>query len=295
MGMTIECPYCFQSHIAQSDHRTLIRKGSFYRRSDGQHIARYWCKRCRNGFSSATSQMNYGQRKRQFNERVRRVLCAKVSQREAARVLGLDRKTIARKLAWLGIRERRRLERDGRKLGPAMNVQFDDLETFLHTKCKPVSVTMFVEARTRRIIDWEVAQMPAKGHLAHKSLKRYGVRNDHRGSARKRLFTRMETKISPTAKITSDSNPHYLPDVRRHFPTADYRTIIGGRSSSTGQGELKKQGFDPIFSLNHTYAMLRDHLGGLVRKTWGSHRCLRRLDLMLAVYAVEHNSRLSTA
>jgi len=38
---------------------------------------------------------------------------------------------------------------------------------------------------------------------------------------------------------------------------ATHRTVKGRRGSIAGQGELKKIGFDPLFSLNHTCAMLR--------------------------------------
>ena len=177
----------------------------------------------------------------------------------------------------------------------ALRIQFDDLETFVHTKCKPVSVTLAVEEKTRRILDFEVSQMPAKGRLAKRALKLYGPREDHRPEARDLLFKRLTKLVEPLAKITSDSNPHYPSVVRKYFPRAEYKTVLGGRSAVSGQGELKKVGFDPIFSLNHTFAMLRDHISGLVRKTWGGHKSIRHLELAIAIYATEHNHRLSTA
>ena len=293
--MKLHCPYCHNPRTLLSDNRTVVRRGVFYRKSDGQHVARFWCKRCKNGFSAATLNLNYGQKKRQFNDRIRRILAAKVSQREAARFLGVNRKTIARKLLILGPREKEKMVKRNKQVALATDVQFDDLETFVHTKCKPVSVTLAVEARTRRILDFEVSQMPAKGRLAKTALKKYGARADHRGIARRKLFSRLQKLVSADAVFTSDSNPHYPATVKRYFPRAEHKTVLGGRSAVTGQGELKKLGHDPIFSLNHTCAMFRDHVGGLVRKTWGSHRCIKRLEMALSLYANEHNRRLSTA
>ncbi len=57
-------------------------------------------------------------------------------------------------------------------------------------------------------------------------------------------------------------------------------------------GELKKVGFDPIFSLNHTYAMFRAHLSRLIRKTWNTTKKPDRLADHLAIYALIHNQRL---
>ena len=63
---------------------------------------------------------------------------------------------------------------------PAAEVEFDDLETFEHTKCKPLSVTLMVEYKTRRILGFEVSQMPAKGRIAHIARKKYGPRAECR-------------------------------------------------------------------------------------------------------------------
>lgn len=56
-----------------------------------------------------------------------------------------------------------------------------------------------------------------------------------------------------------------------------------------GQGELKRIGKDPIFSLNHTFAMLRANINRLVRRTWCTTKRQDRLRLHIALYAVRHN------
>jgi hypothetical protein len=67
--------------------------------------------------------------------------------------------------------------------------QFDDLETIEHTKCRPLSVTIAVEDKTRKILGFEVSQMPAKGHLARYSVKKYGYRKDERQFGIKKLLS----------------------------------------------------------------------------------------------------------
>lgn len=187
------------------------------------------------------------------------------------------------------------LQKFNQNFNPCVEVEFDDLETFEHTKCKPLSVTLMVEYRTRRILGFEVAQMPAKGRLAHIARKKYGPRADHRSQARKKLFQEMQSLVHPLATLRSDSNPYYLGDVKRFFPKARYETILGSRGAITGQGELKKIKWDPIFSLNHTCAMLRAHINRLFRKTWCTTKKKDQLAGHIALYALEHNRRLSTA
>ena len=56
------------------------------------------------------------------------------------------------------------------------SVQIDDLITSEHTKMKPVSVSVAVDKKTRMILALEVSKIPAFGHLAKKSRRKYGYR-----------------------------------------------------------------------------------------------------------------------
>lgn len=96
-------------------------------------------------------------------------------------------------------------------------VEFDDLESFEHTKCKPLSVTLAVESSTRRILGLSVGSMPAKGLLVRKAAK-YGFRKDERKDARRYLFTKIQGLIGEKGLLKSDSNPHYRTDVAEFFP-----------------------------------------------------------------------------
>lgn len=291
--MKLQCPFCKALRVSRDGSRTVHRLGRFYRKSDGQWISRFWCVACGKSFSSATLNHNRWQKKRHLNERVRRLLCAGVSQREAARVLKINPKTVVRKFRLVSKRAHAELRAWNERFAPCVEVEFDDLETFEHTKCKPLSVTLMVEYKTRRILGFQVSQMPAKGHLAAISLRKYGYRQDHRPLARKKLFAEVKPLVAKHAHIRSDSNPHYPPDVRRFFPQARHETVLGGRSAITGQGELKKLKHDPIFSLNHTCAMLRAHINRLFRKTWCTTKRPAELANHIALYALTHNRRLA--
>ena len=267
--------------------------GPALRKSDGRRVPRFRCLGCRKYFSRATFHPAYRQKKRHLNEKILRLLSAAVSEREIARVLGINRKTVQRKLHYLGTRCAEKEAKRLLKLPIALQVEFDELETIEQSKCKPVSVPLMVEFKSRRILGFQVAQMPAKGKLARISKRKYGCRADHRPHARRKLFERMESVVHPEAIIRSDSNPHYPQEIRSHFPKCQHQTVISRRGAVTGQGELKKQKWDPIFSLNHTCAMFRAHVGRLIRRTWNTTKKLASLEAHLMIYQYTHNERLS--
>lgn len=273
----------------QSDRPGRTKHGFFVRSSDQRRIQRYKCIHCGHVFSDATFQLCYRQKKRRLNPRVLENLCSGVSQRRSAKLLKTTRKTIARKLIFLAEHLRKKNFEYLMASPMVENMQFDDLETFEHTKLKPLSVTMAVEKDTRRILAFEVSSMPAKGLLAQKSRKKYGPRPDHRPEAREKLFSKIAPKILPTALIESDQNPHYPESVKKYFPKATHQTSPGGRGAVVGQGELKKLAFDPLFSLNHTFAMLRANINRLFRKTWCTTKVLDRLRDHIELYVYYHN------
>jgi transposase-like protein len=288
--MVSTCPICESNGI----YRYKINRWGFYfRTSDRQKIQRYRCKSCKTTMSPSTFSQWRGQKKRYINKVVQGLLSRGMSINNAAGFLKVNRKTVARKLEALGFyaaSELGRINRDEHE--KCRVIEFDDLETFEHTKCKPIAVTIAVDGPTRRILGVEVSPMPAKGPLAHKSRELYGEREDGRSQARKRLFATLKDLVHEDAVIKSDSHPHYPPDVKRYFPKARHVTYISRKGSLSGQGELKKAKFDPIFSLNHSCAMLRYNLARLVRKTWCTTKRIDRLWLHVMLYALRHNERI---
>lgn len=286
------CPYC-ELKDPGSESR-IIRRGHYRRKSDSRFIQRFKCLDCKRQFSLATSNPAFRQKKRQMNERLKKLICSGVSLRRSAKLLNISRTTVSRKLIFLGERSRLKLAEMNRQKPPAEVVEFDDQETSEHTKCKPLSITLAVESKTRRILGFEVSQMSAKGHLAKIALKKYGRRKDTRSRARQRLFQTLKPLVTVNATFKSDENPYYGPDVRRHFPHSKHETFKGQRGSIVGQGELKKIRFDPLFSLNHTCAMTRANMNRLFRRTWCTTKLQARLADHFAIYAVYHNEMLKT-
>lgn len=276
------CPKCGLVNAKAHPH------GSFYSKHGG-NIARWKCVECGKTFSLATHSLCYKQHRRDMNPEIFRSLTSGVSQNRLAINLKLNRKTIVRKFLFLGALSKKIFQNMNLHLPKVDEMEFDDLESFEHTKCKPLSVTLAVEFPSRRILGFEVSQMPSKGLLAAISRKKYGVRKDHRPLAREKLFTQIKDLLHPNAHIKSDQNPHYAKDIQKHFPGSRHQTFKGRRGCVTGQGELKRGGFDPLFSLNHTCAKLRADLNRLFRRTWCTTKKPKCLELHIAHFALRHN------
>src|SRR5690606_13649897 len=168
---------------------------------------------------------------------------------------------------------------------------FDEMETFEHTKCKPLSIAVAVEEGTRRIICAEVSQMPAKGRLAAIARRKYGYRRDDRAQGLKALCREIRRANPKVARVKSDECPRYPSIVRRYLKGVEHVTYKGLRGCVVGQGELKASGRDPLFALNHSCAMSRDNVKRLSRRTWCTTKRPDRLQSLLDLYIWHHNER----
>jgi hypothetical protein len=210
--------------------------------------------------------------------------------------MGINPKTVARRLRLFSELSQIKHEKylnTHYKNKPLSEIQFDDLETSIHTKCKPVSVTLAVDPKTRKILKFKVSQMPAKGHLAEISRRKYGRRTDERPIGWDEFMRELTPYVESKATWTSDENPHYPFYLKRHHPEAIHKRVKGGRGAITGQAELKKLKFDPLFSLNHTCAMMRANINRLFRKTWCTSKTMQGLTDHLWMYVVYHNTVLT--
>ncbi len=293
--INFDCSEHQSKHLQSANSGRVSKKGTFYRLCDRRYIQRFKCLVCRTQFSKATFDPDYRQHRREINEMLFLFLASGVTQRRSAILLKTDRKTISRKLKILGARAKEDhaewLEERFSE-SPIRHIQFDDLETVEHTKCKPLSVTLAVQNKSREILDFQVKRMPAKGPLSRVARKKYGPRKDERPAGWDQLFRNLKSLLHANALCESDENPHYPQFVRSHLPQARHVRHEGARGAIVGQGELKKLKFDPLFSLNHTCAMLRANVNRLFRKTWSTTKKVECLVDHLWIYVRYHNAVL---
>ncbi|MCB0420596.1 MAG: hypothetical protein KDD61_06355 [Bdellovibrionales bacterium] len=281
--MKRKCPVC---HSHSDLH---VRNGFFYRESGRVRVQRYRCTQCAKEFSDATFQLRYRQRLRRINGLVERELISGSSLRRTALILKINVKTVVRRLRFLAHKARKEQVRRMQLLSDIQEVQFDDMETFEHSKMKPLAITIAVWKNKRWILGCEVSQMPAKGLLAKRARKKYGPRLDDRKKGRERLFKKIQPALGESVVFETDEHPHYGKHLKERFPKSLHVQYKGRRGCVVGQGELKAGGFDPLFSLNHTCAMLRYSISRLVRRTWVTTKRPDRLQDHIDIYVNFHN------
>jgi transposase-like protein len=283
--------YC-DKYQDSTDRRWIAQHGFYRRRCDSKLIQRFRCTSCGKTFSNQTFNLTFRQHKPRVNQMVRKVLCSKMSFRRAAKVLQLNRKTVVRKFKYLAEVARLNQKRRLAKLDGVDLIQLDEMETFEHSKCKPLSVALAVVPGTRIILGARASEMPAKGPLAEFSRKKYGRRRDDR----QREFQNVLRTLLPTTTadvwLVSDKKSVYPNWIRAVLPGSTHFKVKGRRRCIAGYGEMKKIGFDPLFYLNQTAATIRDNLARMLRRTWCGTKKLAYLQDALDFHTDFHNEMM---
>jgi hypothetical protein len=282
--MNPACPRCGAKCSAKFGH--------YVRKDDAQTIQRYRCMACLKCHSSATHTPTYRQKRRRLNRLVEMDIASSTSQRRIAIKHKCDRKTVARKIVFLAEQARIKTAEWMQRQPLFDHVQWDELITFEHTRLKPVSVAVMSSVQHRCIIGFGVAQIPATGVIAKRSREKYGHRANRSGAMRRRVLAEVKDKLTDDVLIESDEHPRYAQEIKQILPNATHVQHRSVRGSLTGQGELKRTGYDPLFSINHTLAMMRDNIKRLARRTWCTTKRKDALNDILAIYMHYHNTVL---
>ncbi|MGZ3788836.1 MAG: hypothetical protein ACXVLQ_09950, partial [Bacteriovorax sp.] len=283
------CPN-LQCHFHQKKDN-IVRDGFYFRKEDSRKIARFKCKYCGKKFSFSTCKLEYRQKKRRVNHKLFLLLASGLSMRRAAKYLNIHRTTVHRKVIYLAKKARQKNNAYLSQLthDPVMHLQFDDLISSIHTKFKPVSISIAVDAKTRFILGAKVASIPAFGHLAELSRRKYGRRKNEHDQKLTELLQSIAPAIYSSARVESDEHYSYAPIVKKVFPHAEYNQLKSEKSCVAGQGELKKVNYDPLFRINHTCAMFRANVNRLIRRTWCTSKKSEMLQNHLDIYICYHN------
>lgn len=269
----------------------IVKDGFYFRRNDSRKIQRLKCSVCSKKFSYSTGTLEFAQKKRRVNFLLLKLFCSKVSQRRAAKIVGVNKNTVARKFDYWANKAELENQKFNEKLAktPAKHIQFDDLITKEKTKLKPLSVTVAVDANRKYILCAEVSQIAAFGYLAKISRKKYGLRKSNHIESLNKAFSSLTKVVGKRALIQSDEHRSYEPIVGEYFPKADYFQYKSEKGCIAGQGELKKVSYDPIFQINHTLAVMRDSISTMVRRSWCCTQDPDRLHGHLQMFMFYYN------
>lgn len=269
----IECIFYLKKDFQKKD-------GHYYRRDDRHFIQRFQCTYCLKKYSYSTHTLEYRQKKRTMNHIVQNELASGVSIRRCARNVKLNRTTVARKLIYLAKKARLSQEKflATIKRGSIQEIQFDDLITSVHTKLKPLAISVVIDSKKRLILGAKVSEIPAFGTIAKISRKKYGRRHNFHRKNLDQLLGKLRPLVAFDATIKTDQHKYYPEVIARYFPVCEHLAFKGERASVAGLGELKNKKYDPLFMINHTLAMLRANINRLFRRTWCTTKSEERLQ-----------------
>jgi transposase-like protein len=260
----------------------FIKKGYFKTKWNAQPVPRYRCKKCGKFFSSHTLRPTAGQKKPHLNHEIYKLYASGMTQKRLAQVLGCNPKTVARKVLFIAWEARKHHESVVAKGGLQTSyAQFDEMETFEHTRLKPLSIALAVRGKTGEIVEARVAEMNCHGKSASTSQRKYGWRTDTRDAAREDVFKMLNKCRKSTLTIISDAKTDYPKLAKKLIPDVTF-VQVPSRVAKAG-------GPDKMFTLNYTAAKIRNDLSRMARKTWVTTKKAEMLQAHLDLYIAWNN------
>ena len=271
------------------------RAGRYQRGCDARQVQRFLCLLCRTRFSSQTFRLDYRQRKSRINRAVFDCFVSKVNHRQAARILRVNRKTIEHRLRLWGPTLRdfhgTVLGRVHERGGLVGTWTLDEQESFEHDRrLQPVTIPILIHWRSFFVLHAETAPLPSRGHLSPIDQKRkldreqkYGRRVSGSSAAVQKCFEAWRGVLgAEPAHLITDRKRTY-PKLFKHCFRGRYGGHVRIRSSET------RNRSNPMFPINHTLAMLREHVSRLARRTWSASKRRERLADQIWVYIAWRN------
>jgi transposase-like protein len=265
--------------------QSFIKKGFHSVRRINQKFRKYQCKTCGRYFSLRSFKPDYRHKKMDLNPIFARLLSEGNSLRGIGRILGLTYYNTYKKFLWfktLVIEHQKSLH------FTAKEIQFDEMESIHHTKCKPLNLVVVLNEKYQ-LMSAKVAEMPAKGRLAEFSRKKYGIRKNEREQKIREAFSEVCNRLTTSPDlIKSDAHPTYRKLVSSFFPETRYEQFSRKKNKDKLRErmheKLNKRKYDPIFVVNHKCAILRDRIKRLVRRNWCTTKKVENLQLHLDLF-----------
>ena len=291
--MRFSPPHCPHEDCPSQGAKTFLwrRQGYFYRHCDGRWVQRFRCKRCSRTFSTQTFRFDYRLHKPRLHLNLWRDLVSKSTHRQSARTLGCSRATVAQRVVRMGrhcrLFQRRALSRSEGLVGP---FQLDELETFEHNRrLSPVTVPVLVEKQSLFVVHQECATLPARGRLSAADRAKKRLRDESEGVRRSGSRAAVEACFSALGRVTRDGPVVLEFDGKRTYPGCARRTLGDRARTRVLSSRMKAFKRDPLFTVNHTLALLRDGISRLVRRTWAAAKSRHRLRDHLWIWIVYRN------
>ena len=264
----MKCPNC------QSEK---IRKRGSMKTKRGK-AQRYECKTCNKTFTKRNESINYRKRKQHLREKITTLYCEGMSLRAICRALKIHRKTVTKYFiensdkAWLN--NMRRL-REGGII--TTYVQFDELETFEHTKKRPLGVQVSIRAKTGEIIHTKVCKIPVKALSVSKDyIVKWNKNIDRRQAIADLLWNTKHALKKDFASIACDG---------ARLPAKIAESVFFDKQFNVIATKTRNKRIDL------TFLKMRQDISRLRRRTLATTKKRDNLQKHLDLYTDYHNTK----
>ena len=261
----------------------FVRNGFYSRECDGHRIQRYRCSECRLEFSTQSFRGNYREQRPDIDTEVYQHFVAKVTQRQSARILAVDKKTIGRRLKRFGaicraFHSHLAPMRDSEKLMQG-GFMLDEGESYAKSRRNnPLTYPVLIHRDSFFVVHAEVGPLPRRGGKGRDEDEPEPLDTPERKARAQGSRLAVERCVAalgellpenPPVLVKSDMKQSYGEVLRARFGE---RLVHETTSSTAPRGTS-----NPLFRINLTLAMMRDGLSRLVRRTWAASKLAARL------------------
>lgn len=152
-------------------------------------------------------------------------------------------------------------------------ISFDEMESFIHSKALPVSISLAVCGQSGFIIDIGVAEIKMKGALKKKlsgiPLKaHYRTRPNNSPQMRSQVLKTMRKCLTSRGHVISDAKPTYLKQIPSEIPAITHIPVISrAKSKKASKNYLVNPYPNAMNRLNSVASQFRTYVSRLGRRT----------------------------
>lgn len=288
------CPYAACSAHTSRPFRHVYW-GRFRRACDGRIVPRFRCLECGRTFSTQTFRLDWRLQRPRLHLDLWAHLISKVTHRQAARMLGCTRKSVAHRLDLLGAHCRDfhayRLAQLAQRGGLAGQFQLDELETYEHSRrLQPLTVPVLIHRKSYFVVDVAVAPLPCRGPLSPRYAAQKLERETLHGKRRSGSRRAVEACLEALERTRRNGRELVLETDKKHEYVRSIQRVLGEDTAHVRTSSKNRRDYgNPLFPINHSLAMLRDGVSRLVRRTWAASKQGLRLTHHLWIWVCWRN------
>ena len=268
-NIKIICPKCASDNFS--------KKGKYKTRKNQIAIQRYKCRPCGFLFTANSLRKTYRQRKPELNKKVMALYCEGNTLRGIGRLLGISYNTVVAKFKFMAnLARERHLKALQEGEIKTKYVQFDEMQTFEHTKKKPLGIELSIRPKTGQILAAKVCRIPMGAVTASPKAKAEYAKQTNRKQGMSEMLIETSKALNPSYSVLSCDGLYQ--NVTMAKKICDNSLIETHVNDHAG-----------MWRLNHTCAKLRHHLSRLVRRTWATTKKMDRLQMHLDLFIACQN------